>query len=342
MTLAEIEAAAARWLLKRDDGEWTPADQAELDRWLRASPSHRVSFIRLGSLWRKANQLKSLAGAVPRGQVPPRYSLQPRRAFSGQDLTAGDRRGGLGYRKTAVAAFAAGLVLLLAVGLHIGLHGPATYSTDIGGFSRIRTADGSTIELNTATEIKVTITPTRREIELVRGEAFFEVAKDAARPFTVYAHQHRITALGTQFSVWSRVDSIQVSVVDGSVGVLLAASRPKSPDSTILTAGTITEVGVNRITPRAHDTDAMARSLAWRQGYINLVNTSLSEAVAELNRYSTRQIVIADPALESIKVGGNFRMDNVEACLRSFEILGIHSERQDGRIILTLDPHSHP
>jgi transmembrane sensor len=386
MTLSEIEEAAARWLLKRENTQWTAADQAELDRWLRASPSHRVSFMRLGSLWRKANQLKSLATEFPRGQVPPRNSLKPLLAVSGKagdssreavtlrdslachpgkDLTGGTRLRPLSFRHTAIAT---SVLLLTAVGLYICFHTPTTYATAIGRLSTVRTHDGSTIELNTATEIKVTLTDTEREIDLVRGEAFFDVAKDSARPLIVYAGQRRITALSAQFSVRKKPDSVHVAVVAGSIRVVPAAAMSKTPlprmddpdstdtpdsidkpdstdtpaGSTTLSASMVADIHGDQVTPGSARAADIERSLAWRHGYIALANASLSELVAEFNRYTTREIVIADPALQSVRIGGNFPVDNIEASLRSLEALGVHIEERDGRIVLTRAQASKP
>jgi transmembrane sensor len=224
------------------------------------------------------------------------------------------------------------------------------YSTAIGAVDTVPLRDGSHVTLNTNTSIHVDLGNTQRLIELEKGEAYFEVAKDPHRPFIVQAGHKRVIAVGTKFSVRRDHDDVQVAVTEGKVrleedpepspAVPELRERRAVPDSSggspvFLTAGAIA-----RATDAHVDVDrnAMAdadRILAWRRGYVTFDNTPLSEAVAELNRYNVRKIAIQDPALADIRIGGSFRATNTDAFLELLR--GGHSilvERREDGVIL--------
>lgn len=236
----QIEEAAAVWLAKRDGGDWTDADQAELTRWLHASTANRVAFIRLNAAWQQANRLKALGAGVRPGVVPPPAEwghslfsdmrqaapesgvagLSPSIATPDSDavqrgaLASADERestasatyGGAlrGQRRLAHPYRALAASVLLAVALGAGWYlwpaGPS-YRTAVGGLAAVPMSDGSRITLNTNSEIRVAVSKTERRVELEHGEAFFEVASDPARPFVVEAGDKRVIAIGTKFSV---------------------------------------------------------------------------------------------------------------------------------------------
>lgn len=161
--------------------------------------------------------------------------------------------------------------------------------------------DGSNITLNTNSQLRVALTASERHVDLHQGEAFFEVAKDRQRPFVVEVGSKRVVAVGTKFSVRRDGDDVEVVVTEGKVrveervapkhdGVEASASTP-----VFLTPGAIaraTEAGVWVQRKSVREAEA---HLSWRVGVLMFRDQNLAEAVAELNRYNVRQIVIADP-----------------------------------------------
>jgi transmembrane sensor len=196
-------------------------------------------------------------------------------------------------------------------------------------------ADGSRVTLNTGTQIRVSLGATERRIDLDSGEAFFVVAKDHSRPFLIHVANKKVVAVGTAFSVRLSADpDIQVVVTEGRVEL-----RPSSSDSsdrgTVLNAGTIARTLSNEVLAQVVTEAETERQLSWRNGFLVFHDTPLSEAVAEFNRYSQYELVIADPSIAGIHIGGKFRSNNVEGFLTLLEQgFPIAVERSGHRILL--------
>jgi transmembrane sensor len=198
-------------------------------------------------------------------------------------------------------------------------------------------ADGSRVTLNTDTRIVVDLGDEERRIDLRRGEAFFAVAKDASRPFVVYADDKRVTAVGTQFSVRRDADDIQVVVTEGHVKLEHASTaanlvklvgRPERP-ATSLAAGAIARTAESDVLVQERSAPDAEQLLSWRNGYLVFEGTPLAEAVAEFNRYSARKIVIDDPSLSALRISGNFRSSNADGFLWLLKS-GFHVEIEEG------------
>jgi transmembrane sensor len=368
--LDEVERAAAAWLAKRDLTDWSKEDQDALDQWLAASASHRVSYIRQLSIWREGDRLKSLSPGFPKGAIPPRGMIEQAPYFSIRRKHLEDEESDREESAKSAAlptvsrvqakryAVAAAAVLTLGSGFVAYTTGFAdhgqTFTTPVGGLSTIPTADGSTITLNTDTEISVHLGEKDRRIELERGEAFFDVAKDPTRPFVVHAHNQRVVAVGTRFSVRLNTDAVHVAVTEGKIRVeqqsrlpiLARLTEPSSAvaqnvqvggkaDIRIAVAGNVVDIRNRRSVVRQRPLAEIEQSLSWRTGYVVLDRAPLPEAIAEFNRYNSRQLVIEDPALEEIRVGGNFRSTNVEGFARLIEqAFAIEAQEQGNMIVL--------
>jgi transmembrane sensor len=357
--LQAIEETAARWLLKKESNDWTALDQVELDRWLEASPSHQVSFMRLLSVCRNLDRLESIAAGLPRNAVPPPGALE-RSLFSTHPLTLslgypGDPARELSedthaqpqepprnahpfnWRRlgTGVAAVATSLLVVTFLALtflrDIGTR--ARYITATGGLATVPLQEGSVITLNTDSEIEVRLTNSERHIRLIRGEAFFEVRSNPRRPFIVEANHQRVVVLGTKFSIRLKSRALHIAVTEGAVG--LDNVRP-------LTAGTIAEVQDRQIRLQLGQIDEIKRSLSWRSGFIELVKAPLPEAIAEWNRYFATPFVIGDPALESRRITSRLQTSEIDSVVRFLEISGICMKPVDGRRILTECSNSRP
>jgi transmembrane sensor len=215
------------------------------------------------------------------------------------------------------------------------------FETDLGGFQRIALQDGSIALLNTNSELRVRLTKERRQIELDRGEALFKVAHDTARPFDVRAGDTVVRAVGTQFAVRLR-DERQVDVLvkdgrvalnppDDSLNSQLARPIPM-PQPSILTAGEAVRVGAHKLHAEKIDEEDINRKLAWTQGRLWFDRVALAEAVAEINRYNRRQLIIDDPRIAELHIGGTFDATDVDSFVAALGPFGIETvEHRDSR-----------
>jgi transmembrane sensor len=206
-------------------------------------------------------------------------------------------------------ATAAVLVVALGAGFELWLS-QSSYRTAVGGLASVPMSDGSKVILNTDSQIRVDVNRHERRVDLDRGEAFFEVARDANRPFVVHAGNKRVVAVGTKFSVRREADDLEVVVTEGKVRIESAGS-PQA-----VAAGTVARASDAGVLLKKEDIAAAEESLSWRTGTLVFREMTLADAVAEFNRYNTHKIVIEDAAVGSLEVAGSFRADNVDAFVR--------------------------
>jgi transmembrane sensor len=216
------------------------------------------------------------------------------------------------------------------------------YHTGIGGFERVVLADGSVIELNTNTEIRVSFSTKRREVSLVTGEASFNVTHDAGRPFVVVAGDAAVRSLGTQFNVRQQGEVVDVIVTEGRVAVgqidvatISAPAFSGSSRAPVVGAGQAARVTRGSAYVRRESPQDAARELAWQDGMLMFNSAPLSEVVAEFNRYNRRQLVIADPAIAGREIGGYFKSRNLDIFVKILHSsFGVDAEVAGDRIVL--------
>ena len=223
------------------------------------------------------------------------------------------------------------------------------YSTAVGQQESATLADGSVVLLNTNSQIKVDYGNEYRAVRLLQGEAHFTVARNAERPFRVYAGRGRVQAVGTAFSVYLKGDAIDVTVTEGSVAVAsvhggssgypqqLDRLRSSGTDTVIEdtfveTLGTVNagqsvtledsdDAGTLR-TVNAIETVAareMNKRLSWRGGMLTFTGDRLEDVVNEISRYTTVSIEIADPAVRARRIGGRFPIGETDAMFDALE-----------------------
>jgi len=325
---AQIEATAAAWFAKREGDDWSGADQAELDAWLNGATAHRIAFIRIAAAWERAGRLKALGAGVPPGTIPPRG------ARGMAPLPQADSSAGINKRLRALAA---GLIVATAgaAAWYISRPQDTAYSTQIGALASVPLSDGSHVTLNTDSRIHVAFGAGKRVVKLDQGEAFFEVSKDRSRPFVVDMGSKQVTAVGTQFSVRRDGIEIRVLVTEGRVNID-RRDAPSGLGATQVAAGSQARTKGNSVLIDQPELTQVEQILSWRTGYLVFHETPLADAIAEFNRYNGRKIVIDDPTLASLRIGGRFRSTDAAAFLwllqNGFPI--IVAERDD-RISLT-------
>ncbi len=358
MSAEAIEHAAAAWFAKKDSGEWSSTDQAAFDAWLNGSTAHRIAYLRLHAAWKGAARMQALGAGVPRGEVPPPGHWNSDRFLGGKHIGAQQPIAELAANcaddvpstksrriKRMRWAVAAGAILALGLTLFIQhpniLQRSAQYSTPVGGQTTVSLPDDSRVTLNTDSDIRVEFNQSERRIDLRKGEAFFVVAKDPARPFVVYVDDKRVTAVGTEFSVRRVTDDIEVVVSEGRVRLEPASSPLRdfvgipAPPGTTIAAGAVARTMSSEVLVQAGSEPEIEQLLSWRRGYLVFEATTLAEAVSEFNRYNTKKIVIDDPSLAALRIGGNFRVNNTAALLWLLQSgFGVQVEEVDGSVRL--------
>lgn len=327
MPANDIESEAASWLIRLEKDP-SPEMRAKLDAWLTADARNHAAFIRLEKTWNHADILRRLRPidgeiderVLDKFGIPTPIFDPPRR------------------RKPPVSAVAATLLVFAAGALAwilLSRAGWQAYETEFGGFQRIAFADGSTAMLNTDSRIRARMSSGRREIVLDRGEALFTVAHDTTRPFDVTAGDTVVRAVGTAFSV-RLMDHKQVSVIvaEGRVAIdppddSLDSKLPQPvalPTISTLAAGETVSVKAHRLKVQKIPDEDVSRKLAWTQGRIWFDRVSLAEAVAEFNRYNRRQMVIDDPAIAGMHIGGTFEATDLDSFVAALQTFGIRIE----------------
>jgi transmembrane sensor len=300
---AAIRAEAAAWVARLHGPQRNAEVEAGLRRWLAETPAHAAAFELVSDAWEKSASLH-------RNPI--------------EEVSSWQRSG---FRITlSRAALSAALTIALAVIASAFYFHSDALTTGIGELRTVTLNDGTRVHLNTDTRVRVRYDKQLRRVYLERGEALFEVAKRPDWPFIVTAGNHQIRALGTAFIVRSEKQHLVVTLVEGKVTVIPVGSPIRStqstssaeprltspstgsrqtPDVVVLSAGQrLTLAGDG---PPEIDRAAIERVTAWERGQVALDNTSLADAVAELNRYSRERIVIDDASLAAIHVSGVFQ-----------------------------------
>ena len=313
-----IEEEAARWVA-REDRELTAEERAELASWLKETP-HRVAYLRLRSAWDRSARLAVLRGL---SGYRARLSHWP-------------------HARPALAAAAAVLVLSGAAfgawRVYQALENATTqevvYATQAGERPIIHLADGTQIQLDANSRLHATISTANRVVTLEKGDAYFEVTHDADRPFVVMAGKHRISDLGTKFSVEKDGDDIRVVVTEGRVRVdNLNTLTPESP--IFADRGNVVVAKADEMLLTTTTLQDLSDDLSWRDGRLIFNQQSLAEAAREFNRYNSRKLVVVGAARD-IKIGGSFRADNMDIFVGLIQKpLGLTADDRGDRIILS-------
>jgi transmembrane sensor len=198
-----------------------------------------------------------------------------------------------------------------------------TYATHIGEFRRVTLADGSTIALNTDSEARVHYSLHERHVDLTRGEALFQVAKNKERPFDVEAGHTMVRAVGTAFSVRLREggahERVDVVVQEGRIAI-------NPPSAQTYAAGSVATVRNGHVEATVVDREDITSRFAWTNGRLMFQAEKLSDVVDELNRYNLRKLRVTDPDIAGIRIGGMYQATDPEGFARSLgDALGIKS-----------------
>jgi transmembrane sensor len=343
MPANDTESDAAHWLI-RLEADPSPQTRADFEAWLGADARHQAAYIRMERTWSHADivkRLRPLDGAVDEEVIDnfgERSEAQVRLEDTpGRSDNEDSRRGRTGW--LALAASLAIVSLGATVWMLVARSGWQVYHTEFGGFQRVVLADGSTAMLNTDSRIRVRMSSGRREVVLEQGEVLFTVAHDIRRPFDVTAADTVVRAVGTAFSVRLRDHKqVDVLVTEGRVAIDPTddplnnplPERVALPTAATLSAGESVSVKEHRrVKLQKVADDDLTRKLAWTQGRIWFDQVTLQEAVAEFNRYNRRQLVIEDPNIAGMHIGGTFDATDLDSFVAALRTFGISVESAD-------------
>jgi transmembrane sensor len=312
---ARIEAEAAAWLEQQNFAPWSDADQAQFDAWLSESLSHRVAYWRLESAWSRTGRLTALRAPIVRQAEKP--VGQPRQLFR----------------------IAASAIVVVATGYFGFSYFAATsevrYSTGVGEHKVLQLSDGSRVELNTRTSLRVFKASGARKVWLDSGEAYFDVRHDAARPFTVLVGNRRITDLGTKFAVRKDAGEIKVSLTEGKARVD-AADSSSAVGSAVLAPGDVALATPGGVRVLQKPVQELRNELDWRRGMLVFVHATLADVAKEFNRYNTTRLVIADPIAAKQKIGATFPAQGInDFAALAQTVLGLRVQRRANEIVIT-------
>lgn len=334
------------WLVEMDARPLTREEEDHLKQWLAESDEHVRVLRETAEVYDQAEILSVLADLMPLPAAQAEVREPESTAVFGGWRNAG-------WAMAATVVFAVGLVMFSREYIGGGAEAPENYyATEIGGRQSVQLADGSSITLNTDTSLRVEFSRDRRRIVLERGEAFFEVAPDASRPFTVAAGHGQVTAVGTAFSVYRRRGDIEVTVTEGRVrvepeqpAVETEVAAPVGSESVeaelaevavtqqrqiFLGQGEVAVFGDTVEQVEAVEPEALSRELMWQQGMLAFEDESLEAVIAEFSRFTELTITIEDESLKDIRVDGYFHSDDIAGMLTSLRLnFGIEVVRQD-------------
>jgi transmembrane sensor len=212
---AETETQAASWLI-RLEAEGSAATVEQWRQWMAEDARHQAAYVRIANGWGRTDCLKRLRphdGTVDLDVLATFPGLQPAARPPQAPFRPKPRR-------LALAALIGIATMVCAVEFHAAKPDPGLRRTDLGGFERTTLPDGSTVLLNTNSEIRIHFGRRLREVTLTRGEALFTVMHSEGRPFAVTAGRTTVHALGTTFVVRLRPDEqTEVIVSHGRVAV---------------------------------------------------------------------------------------------------------------------------
>jgi transmembrane sensor len=355
-TISILEQASHWWELLHSDSA-SNSDHREFGEWVARSPERVEAYLQTARL-AKAIRSPRLIWPSTAAEVlirEAKASSETVLPFSTTRVSASVGRGE-GRHVQSRFAWAAAAVLLIGVGLALFIRQtPQEFRTALGEQRSLLLADGSRATLNTASTIEVILKKGRREVRLVQGEALFEVAHDAARPFVVRAGNALLKDVGTQFNVDIRSNGTTVTVVEGEVAVDSAATSESAAAQASHGVGDTVEALILRANDRVVVTPAgvgtpqrgvnVAASVAWTLRQLMFEHRPLSEVAEEFNRYNKDRIEIDSAELRRQEVTGVFDAKDPAsfvAFLSSVPGVEIREGANGTHIVMLRSPTGHP
>lgn len=327
---ARIDHEASEWFVELQSDSVAPERLEEFERWIAADPRHAEAFEDTRSCWADLGTMSAWASTEPGRSAREMRSC---RLFSG--LAEVFDRFNL---RVTTPLFALTILAAILVVRFVGDGGRVeeSYVTRVAETRKVVLDDGSVVTLGARSSVDVRFTRSERRMVLNFGEAFFDVAKDASRPFIIDTDEATVRAVGTQFDVRSYARKVHVSVVEGIVEVSIAGARAATEPSVAmrtLVAGQAVSAADGAL---GEVRSSASPGGAWREGWLMYEDATLDEVVADMNRYYDGTVELADPALAQLRVTASFRSDRIDHMIDTL-VLGFPLQANrpaPGRIVL--------
>lgn len=376
---ALIAEQAAEWYVAHRDGGLAPSQRQAFIHWLRISPVHVAEYLSIASMARDIGDaarqddtpLQSLlreAGmpshvvlldgithpSAPGAVVLRDYRIRTAR---GRRATRASHPSFVRWAAGCAAVALAALALVGGLQWHVSRSQVQDYATRHGEQRSLQLPDNTVVRLNSDSAIVVSFDRRQRRVEITRGQAYFEVAKDPLRTFGVQVDGLLIKDIGTTFDVYRQGTDTTVTVAEGRVQVWRASApttgwfgldrRPPMPQGHTrildLAAGRQARIAASGTVESQGPVD-VGRATAWTQGNIAFENQSIAAVAAQFNRYNSQQISVDDPRIASLPITGTFDAHDVSTFLAFLDSLpGVRTETSGSRIrvVATLAPRQH-
>lgn len=320
-----IDDIAARWCMRKMSGNMTAVERDQLEEWLSESHAHQEAF---DAFMAVEDMTAEAADAIVSNELEKDLYAYAHKSTSVKPW------------RLAVSGIAASVALILVASMTLmtGDVEPVTYATLKGERADYTLSDGSVASLNTDSEISYYLDKNERRVVLERGEVLFDVVRDIDRPFIVDSLNAKVVVLGTRFSVRASEQDVVVSVLSGVV--LVGAAQDTSSDNNEVTliagqqAALDAENGaidVDRFNPDA--------AVSWQLGRALYEDETLAYVVTDLNRYFPAKLVVADDALNDIRVTGGFDLTDQSVAVEALSVaLSLRAEQSgQNKILLFAD-----
>ena len=290
---------AATWFLRIQQSDCSDADQKAFEIWLAASEANRTEYQQYAQLWQNLDQLE---------RKPEQSS----------------------YKKAYLTITSIMMLMLMFGSLHWLAGYEEVHKTAVGERHQIMLTDGTTIDMNTDTVIRVALWGYSRKVTLERGEASFKIGNERFRPFVVFSGNGTLRDIGTEFNVARVTDKTTVSVLEGAIEVTL---DNQSHASKLLYGGqqlTYSAFDISRISPVN-----VEATVAWHKNRLIFRELPLDEVVQQINRYHVRPIKLGSQQLSQLKVSGEFNSTDRAGLIQALKtLLPLRSSEQDEVTVL--------
>ncbi len=295
-----IHNTALGWIARFRSGSASAKDHQQFALWLAQDSRNKQAMDSMLDMWADLASVQQL------------YSGSP-------DIIRHPAANHSSWVKGAIGAAAC---LMLALALWPASRQPTAellYQTALGEQQTVKLEDGSTLTLNTNSRVAVSFDEKLRALKLIKGEAFFQVAKDPERPFEVKAGSAQVTAIGTAFNIYRSNGTSNITVVEGVVKVTGLGNTPNRVAKTeILHANQqikATSTGLKTIT-RAN----VSQQTAWQHGELIAQNMPLVELITQIERYHDIHILVSDPSIATLSVSGAFKLSELDPILQALQL----------------------
>lgn len=310
----QVRDEAAQWFVAFCEEEVDPRACQQFYDWLRRSPEHVRAYLRISAFWEDAGDLgkhaRHRADEIVERALAESNVVALDETLKGRSSSSLPKRRGAWL--IAVAASCLGATLLTGLLLN---RAPSVYSTASGERRALTLTDGSTVDLNARSRIRIDYSSTGRDVALLEGQALFKVARDPARPFVVHSDGASVRAIGTQFDVNRSHGSMIVTVIEGRVAVTNDRRMDgRNPSAESAASTTVLVAAGERVVAGAHTLNTpqpvnATAATAWTAGKLVFEAVPLQEVLDEFNRYLPKPLIVADPGLLGVHISGVFSVD---------------------------------